>query len=164
MGKDIIFYSNFCRYSKEILTTVTKSKLNDLLTFICVDDKNIQLPPFLTAVPTIYIANEKKIIMDENIQDWIKSKQNSGNDGLLDSYFSESSNFSASFSNLDDSEDKSFVSDFTYLDQPIDSINTPQEISGDKNKDNDVSKSYEDLQNSRTMSNNTRQGGQFRMG
>lgn len=163
MSKDIIFFSNYCRYSKEVLTEITKSKLNDLLTFICVDDKNIQLPPFLTAVPTIYIANEKKIIMDENIQNWLKSKQNSGNSGFLDSYFSGGSNFSASFSNLDDSEDKSFVSEFTYLDQPIDSINTPQEISDDKNKGNDISKSFEDLQNSRTMSNNTQHAGQYRM-
>ena len=42
--------------------------------YICVDDKNIKLPPFVQAVPTIYLVSEKKIIVDENIDKWIQSK------------------------------------------------------------------------------------------
>ena len=30
--------------------------------FVCVDDENIQLPPFITSVPTIYLINEKKLL------------------------------------------------------------------------------------------------------
>ena len=33
--------------------------------FVCVDDENIQLPPFITSVPTIYLINDKKIVVDE---------------------------------------------------------------------------------------------------
>ena len=60
MKKDILFYSNFCTYSKEIINQISKTALNETILFVSVDDENIQLPPFVTSVPTIYLINEKK--------------------------------------------------------------------------------------------------------
>ena len=142
MSKDIIFYSNFCNYSKEILTQISKTTLNDKMTYICVDDRNITLPPFVQAVPTIYLINDQKVIVDEAIVPWIKSKTQPTQTNEIGSYFGGDS-FSSNFSNLDDSQDKSFTSEFTYLDTPIESINTPQE-SSDSNKN--MSNSYEQLE------------------
>lgn len=142
MSKDIIFYSNFCNYSKEILTQISKTTLNDKMTYICVDDRNINLPPFVQAVPTIYLINEQKVIVDEAIVPWIKSKTQPTQTDEIGSYFGGDS-FSSSFSNLDDSQDKSFTNEFTYLDTPIESINTPQE-STDSNKNS--KNSYEQLE------------------
>ena len=142
MSKDIIFYSNFCNYSKEILTQISKTTLNDKMTYICVDDRNITLPPFVQAVPTIYLINEQKVIVDEAIVPWIKSKTQPTQTDEIGSYFGGDS-FSSSFSNLDDSQDKSFTNEFTYLDTPIESINTPQE-STDSNKNS--KNSYEQLE------------------
>ena len=73
MKKDILFYSNFCTYSKEIINSISKTKLNNSIIYVCVDDNNIQLPPFIKAVPTIYLVNEKKIVVDENITTWLKN-------------------------------------------------------------------------------------------
>lgn len=154
MDKDIIFYSNFCTYCKEILTQISKTPLNDKLTYICVDDKNIQLPPFVQAVPTIYLTKEQKIIVDEALSDWIKSKTSVQESGDVMAYMGNG-DFSASFSNLDDSPDKSFVSDFTYLDDPMQKIDTPQELSSDSKQGN---KSYEQLENSRRMEFNQQPG------
>ena len=46
---------------------ISKSTLNDKLTYICVDDKKIQLPEFVKAVPTIYLVTDQKVILDEEI-------------------------------------------------------------------------------------------------
>ena len=77
MKKDILFYSNYCTYSKEIVNNVSKTPLNDKMLFVCVDDSNIQLPPFVTSVPTIYLINDKKIVTDESIPEWIKEQLSS---------------------------------------------------------------------------------------
>ena len=65
-AKDIIFYSNFCTFSKDVINRISKTPLNDNMVYICVDDRNINLPPFVQAVPTIYLTGEKKIIVDDN--------------------------------------------------------------------------------------------------
>ena len=42
--KDIIFYSNFCTYCKEVINEISKTPINDNILYVCVDDENIQLP------------------------------------------------------------------------------------------------------------------------
>jgi hypothetical protein len=74
MKKDIIYYSNYCSYSKEIINQIEKTPIHDNIIYVCVDDGNIQLPPFVKAVPTIYLVNDKKIVVDEAIRGWIKDK------------------------------------------------------------------------------------------
>ena len=74
MKKDIIFYSNFCTYSKEIINQISKTPINDNILYVCVDDENIQLPNFIKAVPTIYLANQKRIVVDESIPKWIEEQ------------------------------------------------------------------------------------------
>ena len=59
MKKDIIFYSNFCTYCKEIINQISKTPINDNILYVCVDDENIQLPNFIKAVPTIYLVSQK---------------------------------------------------------------------------------------------------------
>ena len=44
MKKDILFYSNFCTYCKEVLNNISNTPLNENMLFVCVDDDNIQLP------------------------------------------------------------------------------------------------------------------------
>jgi hypothetical protein len=148
-AKDIIFYSNFCTFCKDVINRISKTPLNDNMVYICVDDRNIKLPPFVQAVPTIYLSNEKKIIIDENIDKWIQSKTQTAtiSNAEIDAYQNSFGGFSSSFSNLGEGEDKSFSSNFTYLDQNI-SIETPQEGStGSRN----ISKTYEELEQSRRI-------------
>lgn len=121
MKKDIIFYSNFCTYSKEIINNISKTPLNDLMLFVCVDDDNIQLPPFITSVPTIYLINEKKIVVDEAIPQWINeklsaSKGPSSNNDEIQAYFGTcGDSFGLNCSSIDNQETKPFISSFTYL-------------------------------------------------
>ena len=100
--KDIIFYSNFCTYCKEVINEISKTSINDNILYVCVDDENIQLPNFVTAVPTIYLVEKKRIVVDEAIPKWVqeqlsKVENNSGDD--IQAYFgSNDSSFGCSFS------------------------------------------------------------------
>lgn len=162
MSKDILFYSNFCTYSKEVITSIQKTEFNNNITYICVDDRNIQLPSFVQAVPTIYLINEKKILVDDEITNWIESKTNTNNNDLM-AYYDSGASFSSCFSSIDENNnDKQFVSDFTYLDEKIGSINTPKE-SDDSRVHSDINKSYEMLQQSRADNQNQNQQQQQRI-
>ena len=117
--KNILFYSNNCNYSKEVIKKISESPLKDNLIYVCVDDQNIKLPDFLTAVPTIYLVQNKKILMDEEIINWIQqqniSKQE--NNSELQAYFGECNNsFGNNFCSIDNSERKPYISNFTFLD------------------------------------------------
>jgi hypothetical protein len=120
MKKDILFYSNFCTYCKEVINSISKTSLNENMLFVCVDDENIQLPPFITSVPTIYLINEKKIVVDEAIGDWIKERlstqtpQSSSEE--VQAYFgSTGDSFGLNFSSVDNNDEKPYVSSFTFI-------------------------------------------------
>ena len=133
MKKDIIFYSNFCTYSKEIINQISKTPLNDKMLYVCVDDENIQLPNFVTAVPTVYLVEKKRIVVDESIPKWIQEqvsqKQEKKTEEIQAYFGSTDSSFGASFSSLDNN-DKPFVSStFTFIGEEQ-QITTPNDSSG----------------------------------
>jgi len=116
MKKDIIFYSNYCTYSKEIINQISKTTINDNIIYVSVDDENIQLPPFVKAVPTIYLVNDKKIVVDDEIENWIKDKTSKQVSDDLQPYFGTcGDSFGASCSNIDNTEIKPFTSGFTFI-------------------------------------------------
>jgi hypothetical protein len=163
MKKDIIFYSNFCTYCKEIINQISKTPINDNILYVCVDDDNIQLPNFIKAVPTIYLVSQKRIVVDDSIPKWIEeklSKSESQNDGgELQAYFGQcDSSYGSSFSNLDNSEQKPYISSsFTFIGEEQ-KITTPEESSSNNNNSmqnnsfmkDGLSNDYEKLQNSRS--------------
>ena len=159
MKKDIIFYSNYCTYSKEILNQISKTSINDNIAYVCVDDPNIQLPNFITAVPTIYLVSEKKIVVDEAITGWIKEKISKPQIDELQAYYgSTSGSYGNQFSSLDNSEDKPFISPFTFIGDEQ-KITTPDADSvgngGDSNK-NSLSNQMEQMQQQRNNDFNRR--------
>jgi hypothetical protein len=139
MKKDIIFYSNYCTYSKEIINQLSKTTINDNIIYVCVDDENIQLPPFIKAVPTIYLVNDKKIVVDEAITSWIKEKVSVPDKvGELQAYYGGCGNsYGSGFENIDNSESKPFISSFTFIGEEQE-IKTPegQSVGGGNNGNN----------------------------
>ena len=138
MKKDIIFYSNYCTYSKEIINQLSKTSINDNIIYVCVDDENIQLPPFIKAVPTIYLVNDKKIVVDEAISSWIKekvSKPDDTNEELQPYYGGCGNSYGSGFENIDNSESKPFISSFTFIGDEQ-QIETPegQSVGGGNNE------------------------------
>tara|TARA_B100000989_G_C19512792_1_gene460000 strand:+ start:256 stop:756 length:501 start_codon:yes stop_codon:yes gene_type:complete len=120
LHKDIVFYSNLDEYSNKIIQELSNKKEKDDFIYICVDDPNIQLPDFLSAVPTVYLVKDQKILVDEKVQQFIddlgKPKQGFPADEELGTYFSPGMSFSSNFALLDNTLDKAENSIFSYLD------------------------------------------------
>ena len=153
MKKDIIFYSNHCTYCKEVINQISKTSINDNIMYVCVDDDNIQLPTFVKAVPTIYLVNEKKIVVDEAISEWIKEKVSKPKNDEIQAYYGACDNsYGGSFSNIDNVDSKPFISSYTFLGDEQ-KIETPEGESvgsnGGGNKSNSLSNSFDEIQQNR---------------
>lgn len=72
MQKDILFYSNTCGFSKEILQMIVNNNLKERFMLVCIDNRNLKLPPFVDRVPLLYTTT-KKLIADENLLNYVKS-------------------------------------------------------------------------------------------
>lgn len=78
MAKDILYYSNFCDYSADVLKYLQSKGLTDRLLYVCVDNRSIHpqthqiiitlpngqqtaLPVHVVRVPTMMLVNEKNV-------------------------------------------------------------------------------------------------------
>lgn len=147
MDKNILFYSNFCTHSKKLLEDITKSKMKDSLLFICIDDKNIQLPNFIRVVPTVYLVKNKSILTDSKISEWLKlNSNNNSEDDIL--AFNNSKGMSSSFSFLNDGDENIYSNKYTFITNDS-SIETPKEFNANNSVKDDLTKDFERLQSSR---------------
>jgi len=66
-GKDALFYSNFCEFSKNVLVLIQKRDCRDNFILICVDQPHIkaQLPGDVSHVPMIITKTKHKISGDD---------------------------------------------------------------------------------------------------
>ena len=99
--KDILFYSLLCTYSNEVLELIKKSNLDTQLLLVNIDDTNIKLPEFIKVVPTIFLHQDKTLIIDEEIVKWIEEKNKTLNEDI-GAYNTDM--FSVNFSNLNDDD------------------------------------------------------------
>jgi hypothetical protein len=119
----ILFYSNKCLHSKELLNLLYKDpQLNQKFTKINIDNTNVKIPPYVKSVPTAIItANgspsllvgsaifkwynqmHTKTVEKEGIQDWDPLTMTGYSDGF--SYLSENSDvMKKSFSFISDKD------------------------------------------------------------
>lgn len=102
--KHILFYSNFCPYSKEVLQAVTKSNIQAMFMLICVDDRKYQLPNFVDRVPLVVasIDGRNQILKDEHITNFLNVLAHKNKPQDLDTldWFSHKVSYSDGFSFL----------------------------------------------------------------
>ena len=88
MEKFLLFYSNYCHYSKTLLEEIKKKEIEEIFLFICVDTNIYTIPSFVDRVPMVYQKNSKQIYIEDSIIDLInhissinknKSSNNSNN-------------------------------------------------------------------------------------
>ena len=120
----ILFYSNKCLHSKELLNLLYKDpQLNQKFTKINIDNNNVKIPPYVKSVPSAIITTNgkasllvgsaifnwynqmhTKIVQKEGIQDWDPHTMTGYSDGF--SYLTESSDvMKKSFSFINDKDD-----------------------------------------------------------
>lgn len=69
----LFFSSRFCEHSKRCLDRMKKNGLVSQVTLCDIDTPNIQIPPFVQSVPTLYLAGEKQLLTDSALFEWLET-------------------------------------------------------------------------------------------
>ena len=72
LEKDLLFYSNYCLHSSNLLNSISKTSLNQKVLYICIDDSKIKVPSFITRVPSVFLVKQKKVLVEDEINQWIQ--------------------------------------------------------------------------------------------
>lgn len=64
----ILFYSNMCNYSKEVLKRIHNENLTGKFMLVNIDMPNLKIPSFVQAVPLIYDKEDRIIYIDDSIE------------------------------------------------------------------------------------------------
>ena len=71
--RNICFYSNKCKWSKQFITELAQTPYKSTFRFICVDPspQRTQLPGWLKKVPTLVVAGEEQPRTDNEVMNWL---------------------------------------------------------------------------------------------
>ena len=78
-SNSFLFFSEHCNHSKKLINTLTENNLINNYELCCIDLDDIKIPDFVTSVPTIYIANQKRLLVDEALFHYINIEINRNN-------------------------------------------------------------------------------------
>ncbi len=93
LQKDILFYSNFCQFSKEVLSRIIKLNAKQRFVLICVELYKARLPPQVTVVPTI-MTTEGDIIVEDDIYTYLDGIASTTTNTPRDMFTSSATGFS----------------------------------------------------------------------
>ena len=154
----ILFYSNKCLHSKELLNLLYKDvQLNQRFTKINIDNPNIKLPPYVKSVPTaiVTINGKPNLMVGSAIFKWYNQMHSKKieTEGIQDWDPHTMAGYSDGFSYLSDNSDVMKKS-FSFVNEN-NNIITPDEknYSGDGDKKNqpktELDSQYENFMNQR---------------
>ena len=75
MNNDVLFYSNKCKYSKQLIELLSDNDLIESYNLICIDN-NTEKYPYVQRVPTLLVDDVKKPLVGVNAFNWINAKTN----------------------------------------------------------------------------------------
>lgn len=147
----ILFYSNKCKYSSDVLKRITTTPtLNSSFLYVNIDNKSYQLPRFVDRVPLIFIKDTKELIIDDNVLKFIQMISPSHTqsqsqapqnvqDTNLESLSDLAKGISSSYSFMDEKQDKLTPTSYVYINDrntnevdPSRSIQIEDETRGNK--------------------------------
>lgn len=139
-SKNVLFYSNYCNFSKEVLGDIIKRNIRDLFVLVCVDQNRYTLPPFVDRVPLI-VTPQKEIITDESLSKYIEELHKQHGNAEIEAFTvstSRMSMFSDPYSFIDDNitSNSSHGTAYVFLGNAEEQyhIQIPPEDDGCKNK------------------------------
>jgi glutaredoxin-related protein len=149
--KNLLFYSNQCKYCKELAELLSKYNIIDNFIKICVDDPNLKLPTIVTSVPFAVMKDLNKVLEGDDIFKYIKNiyekkELNGYNSMEMGSYSDGFSFVTESDDNIEKGNNSSLNQTFFNANLNCNDIITPNEDESNF----DSSKKLEELVNSRT--------------
>lgn len=72
-NKPFLFYSNKCHHSARLINRIKPTNLVNNLNFICVDNPDLNIPTYITSVPTLYDQKIGRPITDNELFNWIEA-------------------------------------------------------------------------------------------
>lgn len=74
MHRHVLFYSNYCVFSREVTSVIVKRGLRDMFVLVCVDKRatGSQLPDFVDRVPMVFTV-DRRVLVDDAVSAFIES-------------------------------------------------------------------------------------------
>lgn len=76
--KNFLFVSQRCQHSQRLLMRLQKNPLMSQFQIVSVDDPRVQLPQFVTCVPTLYIPSKRHVLTDADLFKWFDTELQHG--------------------------------------------------------------------------------------
>lgn len=76
--KNFLFVSSRCQHSQRLLMRLQKTPLMSQFQVVSVDDPRVQLPSFVTCVPTLYIPSKRQVFTDADLFKWLDGELQRG--------------------------------------------------------------------------------------
>lgn len=141
-NKDIIFYSNYCVFSREVVDSIIKRDLKNNFVFICVDTNRHRIPQQIDRVPALYLRQTGDVIFEDDIITYIEKHITEDISPI------DNSTYSDCFSFLDDNQSQMGFKQFGVFGQEQ-QIYTPDDDTSQNKADS--SNSLENYANQREM-------------
>ncbi len=129
IDKPILFYSNYCQHSREILNLLQKNNVLESLLLINISSNKYKIPSFIKCVPSLYYNNT--VLFDEDLEKFINTKLISkNNNDSIDAFFPSEMNsgIGYSYSYLGSSDNDNIRNSLMYVnDMENCKITTPDE-------------------------------------
>ena len=76
--KNFLFVSQRCQHSQRLLMRLQKNPLMSQFQIVSVDDPRVQLPQFVSCVPTLYIPSKRHVLTDADLFKWFDVELQNG--------------------------------------------------------------------------------------
>ncbi len=127
LDKPILFYSNYCQHSREILNLLQKNNVIDSVILVNISSSKYKVPSFIKSVPTIYF--NKQVLTDTELEHFINSNVINNNNNTIDAFFPSEMNSGIGYSySYLSSENDNIKNSLMYINEMEGTkINTPDE-------------------------------------
>jgi hypothetical protein len=113
----IVYYSNFCEPSKQLLQLLSRTKLKNEVHFLCIDKRTkgpkgeiilevegqrLLLPPSVTRVPALFVIGTKQTLFEDDIYAYLSPQEQKINHEATQG-MGEPEHFSSQFNSMSDS-------------------------------------------------------------
>ena len=136
--KPILFYSNYCNFSKVVLDSIKNNNLEDDVVLACIDTRKFKIPSSIDRVPAL-VTEQKQILFDNKLSIYLNEK---GKEKITKSeiagFDSEMSGLSDNYSMINNDDTSSMVGNrnFVQVGQEDYRIYTP--VAGEEGKMNET--------------------------